>query len=830
MSAVGTLLRLELGQTFRSPLAYVFLVLFVVLSQVFFVLGFFQAGRADIRPFFHLLPWLVVAFSALVTMRSWAEERQANTYEMLLTFPVRDRDLVWAKFLSALCVLAIALGCTLLLPVMLFAVGDPDPGPVVTGYLGSLLLAAMWCAAGVFFSGLTRSQLLAALISLVAGVVCLLLGTGVVAQGIDAKAPGLGTLLLSLFGIGPRFDAFTRGVVDLADAGFFVAWTLVFVCLNALFVSERRRSDAGAVLAVGALLAIGCGLSASRLLHDTSAGRADWTEERLYTLSDATVRIFERAEVPVQATLYVSPPDEMTTGFRSLEQEVVDRLDEIRAATGGKLQFRVIHVSASAAGAAPRGEDEPALRETDRPLEQRLEAKGVRPFGVQELKAAERTVKRIYATLAIAYREKDEDYVHRLEPRRLDVLEYEIARSVARLTRDRPPRVVVVPGPMPMRPEVAAEVEEKGIPVPVPYQQAIELLHRERFDVVTADLSVHEPLPDEYDALVVLGPSGFDRRQNWELNRALGDGKPTLLAVQRYDWLQMPTRTVPRPLRLNALPDVDEVLAAQGVGVAFDMLLDVNHQDLNLPLEGARRGGRPALVKVASPTHVLVPPTGMSKGSGITRGVSTVLYQWGTPLDLDLARMQTLDLRHEVLLSSSEKSWLVPAKHEVLTADDQYPAGKDAAARPLVALIEGRFRDAFPGAPRPEWPYRAKLSPEGLPLPIPHDTEERPADPRPGRLILTGSAAMFRDGFLGNPGNAGLLVNCVHALTLDEDLLRVRGKQRSDRRFEKPSEGAALLWTLATLGLVPLSIVGTGLGVGIARRRARRSWNAAHGR
>ena len=270
MSNVMTLLRRELGQLFRSPLAYVFLVLFVFLVQLPFMLQVFLARTADLRGFFGILPWFVVIFAALVTMRSWAEEQQENTYEMLLTFPMRDWELVVAKFLATYLFLCVGIVATITLPIMLFVLGEPDAGPIVSGYLGAFLVAAMWCAAGVFFSSLTRSQLLAAIVSFVLGLMSLFLGIAQVAEVIDGKVAGLGTIVGSMIGTWSHFDALGRGVVEVVDVLFFLSWTAVFLYLNTLYVGMRRAPRAGVLLSAGTFLAVGCGLLGARLLSDAS--------------------------------------------------------------------------------------------------------------------------------------------------------------------------------------------------------------------------------------------------------------------------------------------------------------------------------------------------------------------------------------------------------------------------------------------------------------------------------------------------------------------------------------------------------------------------------
>ena len=215
MNNVITITRRELAQNFRAPLAYVFLILFIILVQLPFMLTVFAAEQATLRLFLDPLPFFVVVFTALVTMRSWAEDRQENTFEMLLTFPMKDWELVVGKWLATYVFISAGIACTATLPILLIANGDPDVGPIVSGYVGAFLLSGMWCAIGVFFSSLTRSQLMAALASFVVGILSLAMGIELVRTLIEANAPGVGGLVSSAFGSWAHLTPFTRGVIEL---------------------------------------------------------------------------------------------------------------------------------------------------------------------------------------------------------------------------------------------------------------------------------------------------------------------------------------------------------------------------------------------------------------------------------------------------------------------------------------------------------------------------------------------------------------------------------------------------------------------------------------
>ncbi len=839
MTNVLTLLRRELGHTFRSALAYVFLVLFVVIVQLLYLLTFFQEQNASMSRFFEFLPWLVVIFAALVTMRSWAEERQENTFEMLLTFPMKDWELVIAKWLATFLFLIVGIACTLTLPMMVAALGEPDPGPIVSGYAGAVLIAAMWCATGVFFSGLTRSQLLAALASFVLGMASLFLGTQEALLLIDAKAQGVGSLLNSMVGTWSHYSAMSRGVIELADVLFFVVWVAVFLYLNVLYIGWRRRPQRELVLAVCTFLAIGCGLLGSRLLSDTSIARIDMTEEGLYTLSEGTVAILRKADVPVQATLYISPREQMPSGYEDLEQDLRNRLDEMRLRSGGMLDIHVLHMSAANLAARPEaevlaeeGRDEVQLTE-DEKIEKRLAERGVQPFQVASYEATRVAQEWIYATLGLTYREKDEELIHQMVPERLPDLESLVAGTVSRLVRDAPPRIALHLGKQPMDPQLEQMYRQQGQPLPDPYSQIAGFLQQQKFDVVRIGLTQHEPMPADYDALVLIGPVELDDRGRYEVNKALVSGKPVLIAAQRFGWdYPRSTNGAISIRREDVDPGLDAVLSPQGVNLSTDILMqDKGKFVLTLPpspnnLLERMRGSGP---RVDPPMHILVAPEQINTDHAITERLAPVNYLWGSALDLNEERLAALLLESTTLLSTTNEAWQIPADIPLRTPHLQ-PKGQAFGTFPLMVEVVGQFQDTFAGQPRPKWTPKLEMSRDGRPLPAPPDLAETAIVPGPGRLIIAGSASMWRNGILGSPGNRDLLVNSLSALTLDPELATVRSKTARSRQFEEPSSAKHWFWMAVPLGVVPVLIIAIGLSIGIGRMRTRERWNAQHGR
>ncbi len=228
----------ELRAYFNSPIAYVFLLVFAgaALFTFYNVGAFFSRGRADLRALFDAIPFLMVLLVPALTMRLWAEESKQGTFEVLLTLPAQDYELVTGKFLASWALLATGLALTLVLPFTVAGLGDLDWGPVVGGYLGALLLGAAYLAVGQFVSATTENQILAFILAL---VICL----GLYGLGLEAFAglfPDRTASVLRAIGTGSRFESIARGVIDLRDLVYYLSLTGFFLAASVAALRVRR--------------------------------------------------------------------------------------------------------------------------------------------------------------------------------------------------------------------------------------------------------------------------------------------------------------------------------------------------------------------------------------------------------------------------------------------------------------------------------------------------------------------------------------------------------------------------------------------------------------
>ena len=225
----------EFREYFGSPMAYIFMTVFLLLISFFYVWFFFVAGQADMRGFFSPMPIFFIFLIPAVTMRLWAEERKLGTLEVLLTTPVKEREVVLGKFLAALGLLAVMLLLTANVPLMVGALGEPDWGLIFCGYLGCLLMGASFLAIGLFASALSDNQIVALIIGVAISVAMFIVGeTFFLLLLPDAVVP-----FFDYLGLGTHFESINRGVVDSRDIIYYLSVISVFLYLNINTVEHR---------------------------------------------------------------------------------------------------------------------------------------------------------------------------------------------------------------------------------------------------------------------------------------------------------------------------------------------------------------------------------------------------------------------------------------------------------------------------------------------------------------------------------------------------------------------------------------------------------------
>ncbi|MEE8515497.1 MAG: ABC transporter permease subunit [Alphaproteobacteria bacterium] len=238
MSTLGTVFRRELVSYFITPLAYVFIVIFLALAgaMTFFLGSFFDRGQADLAPFFTFHPWLYLLLVPALSMRLWAEERRIGTIELLLTLPITTTQAVLGKYLAAWACTAIALMLTFPLWLTVNYLGDPDNGVIVAGYFGSMIMAGAYLAIGSCFSALTKNQVIAFVLSAAACIIFTVSGTPLVLNFFTGWAPAEMINTISDLSFLSNFNAISKGVIDISNLVYFASVIGVFLFINVILV------------------------------------------------------------------------------------------------------------------------------------------------------------------------------------------------------------------------------------------------------------------------------------------------------------------------------------------------------------------------------------------------------------------------------------------------------------------------------------------------------------------------------------------------------------------------------------------------------------------
>ncbi|CAN7228269.1 ABC transporter permease subunit [Pseudomonas sp. LjRoot71] len=242
MSQLSVVFKRELASYFATPLAYVFILIFLVLSGVFtfYLGGFFESGQANLAPFFNFHPWLYLFLVPAIAMRLWAEERKSGTIELLMTLPITRFDAVTGKFLAAWVFAGLALLLTFPMIITVNYLGEPDNGAIITGYIGSWLLAGAYLAIGSCMSALAKNQVIAFILAVSVCFLFIVSGFPMVLDGFSGWAPQWLVDAVASLSFLTRFDAISKGVIDLRDLLYFLTLIAAWLAATAVVIDLKK--------------------------------------------------------------------------------------------------------------------------------------------------------------------------------------------------------------------------------------------------------------------------------------------------------------------------------------------------------------------------------------------------------------------------------------------------------------------------------------------------------------------------------------------------------------------------------------------------------------
>ncbi len=242
MPAFMTVARREWQAYFATPLAYVFLVVFLVLCgfATFELGGFYQRNQADLQVFFSYQPWLYLFLVPAIAMRIWAEERKSGSIELLLTLPLTLRSIVLAKFFSAWLFVALALLLTFPFWITVNYLGEPDNGAILAAYLGSWLMAGAFLSIGCCLSATSKSQVIVFVLTVSTCFLFVLLGTPQLLDSLSGVLPQLLIDAVAQLSLLTHFDAISRGVLDLRDVLFYAFFIACWLAATGIVIEQKK--------------------------------------------------------------------------------------------------------------------------------------------------------------------------------------------------------------------------------------------------------------------------------------------------------------------------------------------------------------------------------------------------------------------------------------------------------------------------------------------------------------------------------------------------------------------------------------------------------------
>ena len=244
MSTLAAIFKREFTSYFVTPVAYVFIVIFLFMTGIFtFYLGaFYESNQADLQPFFRFHPWLYLFLIPAISMRLWSDERKSGSIELLMTLPISITDAVVGKYLAAWCFTAVSLMLTFPMWITVNYLGDPDNTVILASYIGSLIMAGGFLAIGSCISAFTKSQVIAFVISVVISFMFILSGFPMVLDLFQGWAPQALIDAIASFSFLTHFTSITKGVIDIRDIIYFAALITFWLFINVVVIETKKAS------------------------------------------------------------------------------------------------------------------------------------------------------------------------------------------------------------------------------------------------------------------------------------------------------------------------------------------------------------------------------------------------------------------------------------------------------------------------------------------------------------------------------------------------------------------------------------------------------------
>ena len=765
---IRTVWKRELGASASSAAPWVFLIIFLVLTGFlsFIVSGLFTYGQADLTPFFGWFPWLFVFLVPALGMPFWSEEQRTGTFELLLSYPVTLRELVWGKFLAGLTLLAVALVLTAGVPLSAFYLGKPDAGTILCGYAGALLLGGVFLAATCFCSALTRSQTASFLLSLVLCALFMVIGAPNVLEWLGVYLPDSAVNLLAYIAFLPHYQAFQRGFIDSADLVYCLSGMLFFLYL-AEIVLRFAAAGTGNLLAAGAwsvgrvrremlklflrLIPALYLLFCINLIAAAFPFKADLSQDGAYSLSPEAREFAASLRKNAEIRFYVSASSpHLPEVFKRYAERVEWLLRNLCEASGGRLTLRVLDP------------------EPDSVDEQAAYLEGITPMKIN-------TGDRVYLGLSVSCADRCLS-IPFLSLQREKLLEYEVVRTVLNTVTQNRPKVGVMSAFKVMGDRMPTELTSLNPDQPKVYERAWYVISElaADYDLVPVPLDAAE-IPADLAALLVIHPAGIRQPTLYALDQyMMRGGRMAVFLDPRSFYAVLKMRT-DYTLSEKITSSLEPLTGAWGV--------ICNPTMTAADLIYAHRRVLPERM-VTNPAALELSGDAISRQTPVTALCNSLSLWFAAPMEL----AEVKGLQSEILLQTSEKSQAVSmyvAGRPELILRHFRPGGKKL---PLAVHLAGKFPSASPTGP-----------PQVMPKP--HRHLANPA--ATGEVYLFGDSDMLFNDLcvqlmpdaygqripVRQNDNAALLQNVMEHLTSTNRFLgRIRSRNPMSRPLTRYNE------------------------------------------
>jgi ABC-2 type transport system permease protein len=782
---VYQIFRKEITSYLNSLVAYVTIGLFLLVLSLFLWVfpdsSILDYGYAGLDSLFSIAPFLFMFLVPAITMRSLAEERKEGTFELLVTRPLTDTQIVLGKYFASILLLLCALLPTLIYYWTVSILGNPqdnvDTGGVIGSYIGLFLLGSGFAAVGMFASAITKNQIIAFALAV---FLCFF-----IFSGFDSLS-GLLSLQdysIQYLGITEHYQSVSRGVLDTRDLAYFIILATIFIALT-LLVLVRQRQKSINIKSTGILLGA---MVVLLVLSNVSFTRIDFTKEKRYTISPVSRSIMNSLPVPVKITLYLKgegfPP-----GMKRLQFATRDMLNDLQAYSHGKLQFEVVDPLKGVKDA----DQEQVIQD--------LQSRGIEPTNLSVPTDGGLTQKIIFpaATVKANGREvpinllltrmglSDEEQLNIS----IQNLEYAFSSAISKAVKTGKSLVGFTSG--------HNELAELKM------YSARKTLRDAGYDVGKFHL---ENIP--FDSLLKIGfviinkpEKPFTELEKYKLDQYLMRGGHIVWAIDQVsaelDSLQgHGGQQMAFAKNLN----LDDQLFTYGVRINYDLIADISCAQI--PLTVGNAGGRPQIMMVPWLFYPLFVPLVKHP---VVKDLEAIRSEFASSIDT----LGVKNVQETVLLSSSPLNKKLNTPYMMsLQAVEQEPDPKEfqSTPKPVAVLLEGSFKSTFLNRPVPE----------GLTEKIQTLQQSKPA-----KMVVISDGDFFKNQVAtdGTPyplgydhyanksfGNKNLLLNLADYLTGDARLITLRNKEIQLRLLNRARiRNEKLYWQLInTLG--PLALV-----------------------